>query len=121
MTRPARFGNWLCGVLLGVRYRRRLHDLSPLKAVRRGFFERLRHEELTYGWTVELLTRSLAAGGRVAEVEVGYRRRAGGTSKVSGDVRASVRAGTRILATVGRIAISEGVKGRRRRTKASSS
>lgn len=107
MTAAARFGNWLCGVILGAVYGRRLHDLSPLKAVRREFFEGLRHEELTYGWTVELLARSLAVGGRVAEVEVGYRRRAGGTSKVSGDVRASVRAGARILATVARVAATE--------------
>ncbi|MFN8584900.1 MAG: glycosyltransferase family 2 protein [Dehalococcoidia bacterium] len=114
MTRAARFGNWLCGVLLGALYGRRLHDLSPLKAVRREFFDGLRHDELTYGWTVELLARSLAAGGRVVEVQVGYRRRAGGTSKVSGDLRASVRAGVRILATVARVAIAE--RGRRRRT-----
>ncbi|MEZ4552324.1 MAG: glycosyltransferase family 2 protein [Dehalococcoidia bacterium] len=107
MTGAARFGNWLCGVLLGARYGRRLHDLSPLKAVRQPFFDGLRHDELTYGWTVELLARSLAAGGRVAEVEVGYRRRAGGVSKVSGDLRASMRAGARILATLWRMAVWE--------------
>jgi hypothetical protein len=101
----ARFGNWLSSVLLAVLYGRRLHDLSPLKAVRRSLYDQLQHRELTYGWTVELLARSLRAGARIEEVEVGYRRRVGGRSKVSGDLRASARAGVRILPTIGRVAL----------------
>jgi glycosyltransferase involved in cell wall biosynthesis len=105
MTAAARFGNWLSSALLAALYGRRLHDLSPLKAVRRPFFDQLEHRELTYGWTVELLARSLRAGARIEEVEVGYRRRTGGKSKVSGDLRASTRAGVRILLTIARTAL----------------
>lgn len=103
MTGAARFGNWLASWLLAVRYRRRVHDLSPMKAVRRPHFEAVRHDELTYGWTVELIARSLASKARIDEVVVGYRRRAAGVSKVSGDLRASVRAGVRILLTIARV------------------
>jgi hypothetical protein len=104
MTAAARFGNWLSAILLGIMYGRRLKDLSPLKAVRRPLFEQLEHRELTYGWTVELLAGSLRARARIAEIDVGYRRRAGGKSKVSGDLRVSARAGASILLTIARTA-----------------
>lgn len=99
----ARFGNWLCGWLMWLGWGRRLHDLSPLKAVSHDALERLDHREETYGWTIELLASALQAGLTVAEIETGYRRRKGGRSKVSGDLRASCRAGIRILATVARV------------------
>ena len=107
ITTPARFGNWLSGLLLAAVYGRRLHDLSPLKAVRRSLLDRSRSRELTYGWTVELLAAALRTHAAIAEVEVGYRRRAGGVSKISGDLGASIRAGVRILLTVGRFALSD--------------
>ena len=101
----ARFGNWFSGVLIGLLWRRRLHDLSPQKAVRRELYDRLPHTELTYGWTVELLARSARAKATIVEVPVGYRHRAGGESKVSGNLKASVKAGYRILFTIARIAL----------------
>ena len=111
MTLPARFGNALAGWLLALLYGRRVHDLSPLKAVRRSLLDRLAPREMTYGWTVEVIGGALRAGARIEEVDVGYRHRAGGTSKVSGDLRAAVKAGTRILATIGRLALGRGRRG----------
>jgi hypothetical protein len=105
ITFAARFGNRLCGWLLQMLYGRRLHDLSPLKAVRRRHLDALVMREQTYGWTVELLAKSLRGGANIAEIPVGYRRRAGGESKVSGNLRAATRAGVRILATIGRVAL----------------
>jgi glycosyltransferase involved in cell wall biosynthesis len=105
MTIPARFGNWLCGWLLLMLYERRLHDLSPLKAMRRSHLNVLGLREETYGWTVEVLAKSLRSGATIVEVPVGYRQRAGGLSKVSGNLRAASRAGLRILATIGRVAL----------------
>jgi glycosyltransferase involved in cell wall biosynthesis len=101
----ALFGNWLCSWLLRLLYGRRLHDLSPLKAVRRPLLDRLALREQTYGWTVELLAKSLRADATIVEVPVGYCRRAGGMSKVSGDLRAATRAGVRILTTIARVAL----------------
>ena len=106
----ARFGNWLCGWLIWLGWRRRLHDLSPLKAVRVEALQRLELHELTYGFTVELLALAVARRFVIAEVTVGYRMRPGGISKVSGDFRASVKAGYRILWTIGRVARREGVR-----------
>jgi hypothetical protein len=100
----ARFGNWLAGSLIGLLFGQRLNDLAPLKAIRVEALRRLPQREETYGWTVEMLAGAVGAGLRVDEVEVGYRHRAGGESKVSGQLRASVQAGARILATLGRVA-----------------
>ncbi len=108
----ARFGNWLCGWLIWICWRRRLHDLSPLKAVRVDALRRIDLHELTYGFTVELLALAVARRFAITEVTVGYRMRAGGVSKVSGDFRASVKAGYRILWTIGRVARREGVRWR---------
>ncbi|HET7092415.1 MAG TPA: hypothetical protein VFI22_03030, partial [Thermomicrobiales bacterium] len=56
--------------------------------------------EMTYGWSVEMTARAARRGLRVREVPVGYRRRAGGVSKVSGNLRATLRASGRIGATI---------------------
>jgi hypothetical protein len=55
---------------------------------------------MTYGWSVEMIARAARNGLRVREIPVTYRLRAGGESKVSGNLRASVRAGARITATI---------------------
>ena len=55
----------------------------------------------TFGWTVEMQVRAVRAGLRCAEVPVGYRRRVG-RSKITGTVNGTVRAGAKILWTVGR-------------------
>jgi hypothetical protein len=47
--------------------------------------------------------RALEQGLRVLEVPVSYRMRAAGENKVSGNWKASILAGTRILATILRL------------------
>ena len=42
---------------------------------------------MTYGWSVEMIARAARNGLRVREVPVTYRKRAGGESKVSGNLR----------------------------------
>jgi hypothetical protein len=60
--------------------------------------------EMTYGWTTEMLVKAARAGARIVEVPVGYRPRAGGRSKVSGNLRASALAAYHLLATTVRYA-----------------
>lgn len=106
VTTPARFGNWLSGVLIGLFWGRRLHDLSPLKAIRASSLASLDIQQQTYGWTVEVLAKSARDGLDIVEVEAGYRHRGGGESKVSGNFQASVKAGYRILRTIAAVALS---------------
>jgi hypothetical protein len=49
--------------------------------------------------------RAARLGLRVREVPVDYRRRIGGQSKVAGSLRGSLKAGSKILSTFGRIAL----------------
>jgi hypothetical protein len=44
----------------------------------------------------------------VLEVPVGYRVRRGGSSKVAGSLRGSIRAGMKIISTFARVAIEPG-------------
>ncbi len=102
LTPPQRFGNalatWLIARLYGFRYT----DLGPFRAVRRALLERLGMRDRSFGWTVEMQVRALRLGARVAEVEVSYRKRAAGRSKVSGTLRGSLKAGWFILVTIAR-------------------
>ena len=89
------------GLLYGVRYT----DMCPFRAIRRDALMRLGMREETYGWNLEMQMRAARAGLRIAELPVTHRRRTGGASKVSGNLRGAVRAGWRILAVFGRIAL----------------
>lgn len=95
-----RAAGWLLRALYGARYT----DMCPFRAIRRDALVRLGMREETYGWNLEMQMRAARAGLRILEVPVDHRRRAGGESKVSGTLRGTVLAGTRILYTVARIA-----------------
>ena len=94
------FGNWLATTLIRLLYGHRYTDLCGFRAIRRDALERLRMQDRNYGWTVEMQVRALEQGLRVLEVPVSYRKRAAGVNKVSGNLRASLRAGWIILKTV---------------------
>ena len=67
--------------------------------------------ETTYGWNIEMQMKAARAGLRILELPVPYRRRAGGSSKVAGTLRGSIRAGWRIILTIARIAMAGAGKG----------
>jgi glycosyltransferase involved in cell wall biosynthesis len=87
------------GLLYGVRYT----DMCPFRAIRRDVLMRLGMREETYGWNLEMQMRAARAGLRIFEMPVAHRRRASGVSKVSGNLRGTVQASWRILATFVRI------------------
>lgn len=96
----------LAGVLLRFVYGARFTDMSPFRAIRREVLDRLGMSETTYGWNLEMLMRVAAAGLASTEISVGQRRRAGGVSKVSGNLTAGLKAAWIITATFLRLAIS---------------
>jgi glycosyltransferase involved in cell wall biosynthesis len=99
----ARAGNAAIAALL----RRRgvpVHDIAPIRVARRDALLELGIADRAFGYPLELLLRAAAAGWRLHEVEVAYRPRAGGRSKVSGSVRGTARAArdmSRLLAAPG--------------------
>ena len=68
----------------------RLRDLGPMRAAPRAALLELGIVDRRFGWPLEMVLRALAAGWRVEERPVTYRRRSG-RSKVTGTVRGTVR------------------------------
>ena len=54
-----------------------------------------------FGWTVEMQIKAARAGLRIREIPVPYRRRIG-TSKISGTIGGTIRAGVKILWVIAR-------------------
>jgi glycosyltransferase involved in cell wall biosynthesis len=88
----ARLGNALVCLMIWLVYGRRYADLPSFKAIRADALQQLGMAEMTYGWTVEMLVKAARAGLRVREIEIGYRPRLGGRSKVSGSLRGTLGA-----------------------------
>lgn len=87
------------GLVCGVRY----SDMCAFRAIRADALRRLGMREMTYGWNLEMQMRAALLGLRVLEVPVHYRRRRAGISKVSGNLGATLRAGSRIVGTLVRV------------------
>ena len=104
MNFQQRFAGRAAGLLLGALYGVSYTDMCPFRAIRRDALARLPMREETYGWNLEMQMRAARARLRILEVPVDHRRRTGGESKVSGTLRGTILAGTRILYTVVRIA-----------------
>jgi hypothetical protein len=85
-------------------YRVHYTDMCAFRAIRRDALARLDMRETTYGWNIEMQMKAARAGLRILELPVPYCCRAGGSSKVAGTVRGSIRAGWRIVLTIARIA-----------------
>jgi glycosyltransferase involved in cell wall biosynthesis len=67
-----------------------VHDIAPMRVVRRDALLELGVTDRRSGYPLELLVRAAAAGWHVVERDVDYGPRTGGRSKVSGSLRGSV-------------------------------
>ena len=112
-------GTRACVGLMNLLAGSRATDLGPFRAITAEALRRLDMRDRNYGWTVEMQVKAARQGMRVVEVPVDYRPRIG-RSKVSGTVRGTVGAGTKIIATILRHAChpeglrSDGSRGIRR-------
>jgi glycosyltransferase involved in cell wall biosynthesis len=96
----ARAGNAVISALLR-RHGLPVRDIGPIRAARRIALLELDVADRAFGYPLELLLRAHAKGWRIREIDVAYRKRSAGRSKVSGSPRGSVRAVwdmTRVLA-----------------------
>ena len=100
------FAGRFVGILLRLLGKGRYTDMGPFRAIRRTSLVQLQMSELTYGWNLEMQIKAARHNLRILEIPVGYRKRIGGVSKVSGDFKASLRAGIRILAVLFRVGFS---------------
>lgn len=100
----ARLGNWLVSRLLNLMYGVHLHDIGSFRVIRVSMLARLQMQEMTFGWPVEMLLKAARAGYRIEEVDLRYRRRTAGRSKVAGTLRGSLKAAYSMLSTTLRYA-----------------
>lgn len=96
----ARFGTALCVWLINRLWTAHYRDLGPFRAITRQALDRLRMSDKTWGWTIEMQVKAIEANLRVQEVPIRQRTRIG-RSKISGTITGSVRAGARMLTTIG--------------------
>lgn len=100
----ARLSNRALGLEVRRRSGLRLRDIGPMRAVRREALLALGVLDRRYGWPLEMILRAGAAGWRVREVEVSYRPRRGGRSKVTGSARGTLAAVRDMAAALGQAA-----------------
>ena len=99
LTPPQRFGNWLTTQVMAKLYGTHVTDLAPFRAIRSSLLQTLHMQERTFGWPTEMIVKAARAHARIAEVDVHYRTRYAGKSKVSGTLKGSINAGIVILRT----------------------
>jgi len=92
MPWPAQLGNRVVAAELRRRTGLKLRDLGPMRAARRAELVGLRLSDRRSGWPLEMVLAAANAHWRIGEVTVGYQRRSGGRSKVTGTVRGTLRA-----------------------------
>jgi glycosyltransferase involved in cell wall biosynthesis len=99
LTPQQRFGNWLATRLIGHFFGVNFTDLGPFRAIEAQALKRLDMADRDFGWTVEMQVKAARKGLRVSEIPVRYRVRIG-TSKISGTLSGTLRAGHKILWTI---------------------
>ncbi len=104
LSGPQIIAGHLAGLLIRLVYGVRFTDMSPFRAISRTSLDRLGMRDETFGWNLEMQMRAAASGLRIVELPVGQRRRQGGISKVSGNVRVVTKAAWVITTTFFRLA-----------------
>lgn len=93
------FGNKLAVFLMRLFWQHQYTDLGPFRAIHRDSLMELNMQDRNFGWTVEMQIKAVVARLRIREMPVPYRCRIG-TSKISGTLSGTVRAGYKILYTI---------------------
>lgn len=96
----ARLGNWLVSRCLSLFYRISLHDIGSFRAIHTSTLAQLCMQEMTFGWPVEMLTKAARAGYRIVEIDMHYRHRSHGRSKVAGTLIGSLKAAYHMVRTM---------------------
>lgn len=90
------YGNRLACFLMRLRFGVRYTDLGPFRAIAYENLCGLKMVDRNFGWTVEMQIKAARAELRTLEIPVPYRRRIG-TSKISGTITGTIKAGSKIL------------------------
>ncbi len=106
LTPQQRYGNWLATKLVKLFFGHTYTDLGPFRAIRRDALEKLKMTDQNFGWTIEMQIKAAQHKLRIVEVPVRYRVRIG-RSKISGTVKGTILAGTKIIYTIFKYALKK--------------
>ena len=95
------YGNRLACFLMRALFATEYTDLGPFRAIDYDELCRLGMCDRNFGWTIEMQIKAARAGVRYLEIPVPYRRRVG-QSKISGTLSGTIKAGSKILYTIGK-------------------
>lgn len=97
----------LCTILFKVVVRlgwgRTFGDVGSLRAVRLAVWPRLRVADRGFGWNVEMQVRAVERRFDIVELPVRFRPRRAGQSKISGNLRGTIKAAIGILRMLWRL------------------
>lgn len=99
LAHQAFWGNKLATFLIRIFYKKSFSDMGPFRAIRFSSLKSLRMKDRDFGWNAEMQIKAIRKGLRIKEVPVDYRRRIG-TSKISGTLSGTLRAGAKIIYTI---------------------
>jgi glycosyltransferase involved in cell wall biosynthesis len=91
-------GNHLASLMLWYLHHQIASDLGPFRAIRADALMELGMADRAFGWNMEMQAKAGRADLRVKEVPVSYRPRVG-TSKITGTLPGSLKAGYDIIKT----------------------
>ncbi len=100
------FGNSLACLLMKWLYNSTFTDLGPFRAIRWKVLQKLKMQDKTYGWTIEMQLKILKIKTPYVEIPLRYRKRLG-VSKVSGTLKGTFMAGYKILTWIGKFYFSK--------------
>ena len=95
------YGNRLACGLMRLLFGARYTDLGPFRAIDYPQLCKLDMSDTNFGWTIEMQIKAVKSSLRVLELPVPYRCRIG-VSKISGTIRGTILAGTKILYAIAR-------------------
>ncbi len=96
MTMQQIFGNSLACFLLKILYGANFTDLGPFRAIKWSSLQKLKMEDKTFGWTIEMQLKAIKHNIKYTEIPVRYRKRIG-KSKISSTLLGNIMAGYKIL------------------------
>lgn len=97
---PQLVGNQVAGILILLLWHQRVTDLGPFRAISMNALDKLRMQDQSYGWTVEMQIKAMQHGMRIVEVPVSTNRRKHGKSKIGGTFKGVVGASIGILGMI---------------------
>jgi glycosyltransferase involved in cell wall biosynthesis len=106
LTPQQYWGNKLAVFLIYRLFGHKFTDMGPFRAIRFESIKRLNMTDKNFGWNVEMQVKAIRQGLRIREVSVDYRRRIG-TSKISGTLSGTIKAGAKIIFTIFKYAFSK--------------